>query len=453
MYQESFNLNIKYYFPVWDYRVPTIFSKTDGWIKGSYYWFNKSEDGKFISASVEPSGLLFHAVMEYDELQKWKEEIKSVSTKILGYKIGELELGEVHDFEWMDLNMKVFEEFSILWNSINYNYESGEEWKFYDLNKSGLTEVDTIEQMKILFRNKKHNLHDSLASDFQTMRNPATSKFLYEMVIQNEIPEFDYRPVSRKCVWALADIGTDESKSYLEKIYESNNEIIKDFARKRLERWDTELKRKGRYMNYDLRRGVKVKNYYDVESLLPKEGRNIIGYKVDEYIIVYQAYKQSIAKYSVENQKLGGPGFSYDRMSWIKPGFLWMMYRSGWASKENQESIIAIKIKINDFKKILNKGVLSSFDSEYYESELIWKAKISESDVRIQWDPDHDPYGDKQKRKAIQIGIKGETLREFGQKMIYEVFDITSYVKKQRIYVNHGRLDLLEIPNEQIIEI
>jgi len=25
-----------------------------------------------------------------------------------------------------------------------------------------------------------------------------------------------------------------------------------------------------------------------------------------------------------------------NRMTWIKPNFLWMMYRSGWASKKNQ---------------------------------------------------------------------------------------------------------------------
>ena len=36
-------------------------------------------------------------------------------------------------------------------------------------------------------------------------------------------------------------------------------------------------------------------------------------------------------------------------MSWIKPNFLWMMYRCGWAAKENQKSVLAISINKTDF--------------------------------------------------------------------------------------------------------
>ena len=31
-------------------------------------------------------------------------------------------------------------------------------------------------------------------------------------------------------------------------------------------------------------------------------------------------------------------------MSWIKTSFLWMMHRSGWGTKENQERILQINI-------------------------------------------------------------------------------------------------------------
>lgn len=46
------------------------------------------------------------------------------------------------------------------------------------------------------------------------------------------------------------------------------------------------------------------------------------GYQTENQITVYQAYKVGIADYSVKNQLLGGSGFSYNRMSWIKPNFL-----------------------------------------------------------------------------------------------------------------------------------
>lgn len=445
---ESFNLNIRYDYPVWEYRVPVIYSKTKGWIEGTNFWFNRDFNKKYISASVEPSGLLFGANMDYDELQEWKTNIKNIATKILGYKVGELELGEVGDTEWLDPEMKVLEEFRSFYQYPNQKKNPQDAWRFYDLNKSKLTELDELEQMKIMFRMNWHELHDSLASDFQHRRHPSTAKFLFEMVNGSKIPEFDYKPVSRKCVWALADIGTEESKSYLSLLNRSEDTIVADYAKRRLERWDIEKPRKGRFILSKFRDGIKLEKYEKIESKLPDKGQNIIGYQTEDEIVVYQAYKPSIAKYSVEKQQLGGTGFSYDRMSWIKPGFLWMMYRSGWARKENQEHILAISIKKNDFEEILSKGILSSFDSQIYSSHDDWKEKLKNSEVRLQWDPDHDPYGNKKERKAIQIGLKGNVLYQFGNQMIKKITDITQFVQKQRLYVEHGQLDKLEIPDE-----
>ncbi|HEY9391471.1 MAG TPA: DUF4291 family protein [Mycobacteriales bacterium] len=44
-------------------------------------------------------------------------------------------------------------------------------------------------------------------------------------------------------------------------------------------------------------------------------------------VVVYQAYRPEIAEHGVRYQRFDGP-FSLDRMRWVKPGFLWMMYRS-----------------------------------------------------------------------------------------------------------------------------
>lgn len=82
----------------------------------------------------------------------------------------------------------------------------------------------------------------------------------------------------------------------------------------------------------------------------PKTGQHILAHQTNEEIVVYQAYKKSIARFAAENQFLGGNEYSYNRMSWIKPNFLWMMYRCGWAEKENQESVLALWIR----KKILS---------------------------------------------------------------------------------------------------
>src|ERR1700761_2679483 len=144
---------------------------------------------------------------------------------------------------------------------------------------------------------------------------------------------------------------------------------------------------------------------------LPQSGQHILAHQQNDELIVYQAYKPGIAAFAVDNQYLGGPDYSYNRMSWIKPNFLWMMYRCGWAEKENQERVLAITIKKENFEEILKQAVLSSFNPQYYESHEHWKNELETKEVRMQWDPDHDPYGNKVARRAIQLGLKGGALK------------------------------------------
>ena len=65
-------------------------------------------------------------------------------------------------------------------------------------------------------------------------------------------------------------------------------------------------------------------------------GRHVLAQYDAETVVVYQAYRPSIGAFAATHGYFGG-GFSPSRMSWIKPNFLWMMYRCGWATKEGQE--------------------------------------------------------------------------------------------------------------------
>lgn len=186
---------------------------------------------------------------------------------------------------------------------------------------------------------------------------------------------------------------------------------------------------------------------------LPQEGRQIIGHQTAGEIVVYQAYKPSIAEYAVRHQVLGGSEYGYGRMSWIKPNFLWMMYRCGWAEKENQQRVLAIWIEKSFLEEILASAVPSSFHPACYPDREAWARDLEDKEVRLQWDPDHDPYGQKQTRRAIQLGLKGSVLRDFGQTRVRAIEDITGYVRAQKQHVDNQRLDLLEVPVERVWEI
>ena len=138
----------------------------------------------------------------------------------------------------------------------------------------------------------------------------------------------------------------------------------------------------------------------------PQSGRHILAQYDAESVIVYQAYRPAIGRYAAAHGYFGGE-FSFTRMTWIKPNFLWMMYRSGWGVKEGQEVTLAIRLRRDAFDSILSRAVPSSFDPASHPDATTWKDAVGQSTVRLQWDPDHDPSGGRVERRAIQLGMRG----------------------------------------------
>lgn len=191
-----------------------------------------------------------------------------------------------------------------------------------------------------------------------------------------------------------------------------------------------------------------TESYLAQKSRWPKAGRHILAQFDDESVVVYQAYRPSIGHFAVENGYFGGKDFSYSRMSWIKPNFLWMMYRSGWGQKEGQEVILAVRIRRSFFEELLSQAVPSSYTSVLYEKREDWQKAVRGSDVRLQWDPDHSPKGGKVERRAIQLGLRGEALERYGKTEVLEVMDVSEFVAEQRSFI--AQPELLQTPSEAV---
>lgn len=193
-----------------------------------------------------------------------------------------------------------------------------------------------------------------------------------------------------------------------------------------------------------------VKELYRKQiEIWPNEGRHILAQFDDETIIVYQAYNPAIGRFAVERGTLGGE-FSYSRMSWVKPNFLWMMYRSGWGTKPNQEITLGLRIRRAFFDRLLSEAVVSSWDREQFETQEAWSRAVGQSEVRLQWDPDHHPSGAKLERRAIQLGLRGEVLEAFGQRELVEVIDLSEFVAEQRSRLSSGGVSTILTPRERI---
>ena len=76
-----------------------------------------------------------------------------------------------------------------------------------------------------------------------------------------------------------------------------------------------------------------------------------------------------------------------------------------------------------------------------------------ESDVRVQWDPEKDIYGNNLPYRSIQIGLRGNAVYEYVNEWIVNITDITEYVKE----LNKLRKDDIDIteklPHEEVYKI
>lgn len=192
-----------------------------------------------------------------------------------------------------------------------------------------------------------------------------------------------------------------------------------------------------------------VASYIDQQAAWPQQGEHILAHYDEASIVVYQAYRPAIGRFAIENGYLAGPDFSLSRMSWIKPNFLWMMHRSGWGTKAGQEVILGLRISRRFFDSILYAAVPSSYDRHRYESREAWQAAVAESEVRLQWDPDHAPSGAKMDRRAIQLGLRGRTLAAFFRDELLEVIDCSAFVAAQRPFAQDNNPEL-RTPVEQV---
>jgi len=190
-------------------------------------------------------------------------------------------------------------------------------------------------------------------------------------------------------------------------------------------------------------------SYTEQAALWPPTGRHVLAQHDAETVIVYQAFRPSIANFAIRHGSFGHD-FSYARMSWIKPNFLWMMYRSGWGTKEDQEMTLGLRLGRRFFDGILGQAVASSLGESCFEREEDWKAALRSSEARLQWDPDHDPHGRAVARRAIQLGLRGSLLEAFGKRELLEVIDMTAFVEAQRAELQRSGTSRLRTPLERL---
>jgi hypothetical protein len=169
---------------------------------------------------------------------------------------------------------------------------------------------------------------------------------------------------------------------------------------------------------------------HDYTRATPPE-RQVRAVFDDTTLTVYQAYSPQIADAALAAGTLAAP-FKLDRMTWIKPSFLWMMYRSGWATKPGQERILAIRVSRAGFEQALADACLTHYDPTVHASHDDWLQCKQTRPVRVQWDPERTLHLDPLPWRTIQIGLGGPATRRYVAEWITEITDITQTARSVR---------------------
>ncbi|MFC7584007.1 DUF4291 domain-containing protein [Nonomuraea antimicrobica] len=132
-------------------------------------------------------------------------------------------------------------------------------------------------------------------------------------------------------------------------------------------------------------------------------------------------------------------------MTWIKPSFLWMMYRCGWATKPGQTRVLAVAITREGFEWALGHSCLSHPDSG--TDQATWKKRLRDSPVRVQWDPERDPHHNALPHRSVQVGLSGDAVTRYVDQWVVRITDLTDRVHdiRQALRERKDVTDLLPV--------
>ena len=157
-------------------------------------------------------------------------------------------------------------------------------------------------------------------------------------------------------------------------------------------------------------------------------------------IVVYQAYNDQIADAALKANRFVPP-FSLARMSWIKPSFLWLMHRSNWGQKANQNRILQVRISRAGWDEALAKGVLTSFEPRAHGDFASWRQAFESAEIHVQWDPERTLRGADANCNSIQVGISRALIEKFVSEWTLSIQDFTPLVRRIHALLQAGQAE------------
>ncbi|MBT2528122.1 DUF4291 domain-containing protein [Streptomyces sp. ISL-99] len=179
--------------------------------------------------------------------------------------------------------------------------------------------------------------------------------------------------------------------------------------------------------------------------------REIRALHTETTITVYQAYAPAIGVPAAREGRFPAT-WKRERMTWIKPSFLWMMYRCGWGTKQDQETVLAIEITRAGFDWALRNACLSHYAPGVHADQAAWKRELRQAPARVQWDPERDIHLNPLPYRSLQLGLAGEAAGRYADEWTVSITDVTPLAHEVHALVRAGDPDAAArlLPQERV---
>ncbi|MCX5376820.1 DUF4291 domain-containing protein [Streptomyces sp. NBC_00091] len=168
--------------------------------------------------------------------------------------------------------------------------------------------------------------------------------------------------------------------------------------------------------------------------------RQIRAAHTDTTVTVYQAYAPHLGEPAARDGRFP-PAWKRERMTWIKPSFLWMMYRCGWATKADQETVLAVEITRAGFDRALAGACLSHYVPTVHADRAAWQESVRTTSARVQWDPERDLHLNPLPHRALQLGLSGPSSRAYADEWTVSIRDVTPLAREIHGLLRAGETD------------
>ncbi|MGW6859669.1 DUF4291 domain-containing protein [Streptomyces xanthophaeus] len=157
----------------------------------------------------------------------------------------------------------------------------------------------------------------------------------------------------------------------------------------------------------------------------------------DATVTVYQAYAPRLGVPAARDGRFP-PAWKRERMTWVKPSFLWMMYRCGWATKADQETVLAVEITREGFDEALRGACLSHYVPGVHADREAWQHALRGSSARVQWDPERDLHLNPLPHRSLQLGLSCPASRAYADRWTVSIRDVTPLAREVHGLIRGG---------------